>query len=189
MNKARYRVAQGEAVMVPRDPIRVLHDEIKASPGGIAEAAAFVARAEGTFHNKLSEAYDSAQLTAREALASALRVQALTGRTGFAEAVAQVFGGVFVPVPVGMAGNADILSAHLAVVERLGKLSADLRAALEDNEVQVHEDAQLQVDGHNACAAIQALLHEISSRVVNPDEAEQVSLMPLPRGVRKGVRT
>lgn len=163
----------------PRDPVRVLHDDCtqlpgpagKRGPSGIARAAEMVGRSPNVLYNKFSEAMEQYEITAREALAIGHAVADETGLLGYVEAVCEQFGGVFVPMPEGMAGEDDILQAHLLVVERLGELSRVLMAARADGVIDPAEFAHLKAQGMHGVQAIHALLEEIATTVRDLPEA------------------
>lgn len=157
----------------PRDPVRVLHDDCgylaapagKRGPSGIARAASIVGRSTQVLYNKFSDAMPAYEITAREGIALGHAVAEETGRLGFVEAMCEQFGGVFVPLPEGMAGEDDILQAHLKVVERLGELSHKLMAARADGVIDRDEFADLKENAMHGVQAIHALVEEIATTV------------------------
>lgn len=163
----------------PRDPVRVLHAELEQlpapagqrKPSGIALAAALIGRSPNVLYNKFSEEMGMYAINVQEGVALGHVVADRLGTYGFAEAVAEQFRGVFVPLPdAGEAGQDDILQAHLAVIEQLGELSRELMAARADGVVDEAEFARLKVRGSHGIQAIHHLLQEIETTVRPVDE-------------------
>lgn len=170
---------------VARDPVRVLHDEIEQLPGkpaGIARAARLVGRSPGVLYNKFSEADERYALTVAEALSLGHCVAHELGTVGFAEAIAEQFGGVFVPLPEGVAGVDDVLQAHLDVIERLGELSHELTAARADGLIDVAEFARVKARALRGIAAIHALVSEVESMTLPSASVAGDGVVSLRRG-------
>lgn len=75
----------------------------------------------------------------------ALQMQAFSNTQHFAEAIAQVSGGVFIALPaIGHVDNEDISEKFAELVERLGQLSAAYREYTVDNVVTRREWSSLQ---------------------------------------------
>lgn len=140
------------------DPVAVLHSDVLASPGGIAEAAKLIGRSAQVLYNKFSESMPANEISAREALAIAQAIHS----TAYAEAVAQVFGGVFFPLPdIGPADD-DVLTSYLEIVQRMGQLSQDFIAARADGVIDPAEFRGLQMRGQQTCQAVMQMLAELA---------------------------
>lgn len=147
--------------MSHRDPIDALHAVLIAMPGGIAAAARKIGRSPGVLHNKFSEAMTNYDVTAREALA--LADYAVT--TVYAEAICEHFGGVYLVLPKGQAGDDDVLQSYLAIIQQMGELSKEFTEARADGLIDPEEFNALKLRGHRTMSAIQHMLAEIETTV------------------------
>ncbi|WP_150428854.1 phage regulatory CII family protein [Dechloromonas sp. CZR5] len=147
--------------MTHRDPIDALHAVLLGLPGGIAAAAKKIGRSPGTMHNKFSEAITTNEVTAREALALADYAQT----TVYAEAVCEHFGGVFIVLPTGPAGDDDVLQSYLAIIQQMGELSKEFSDARADGLIDPKEFSALKLRGYRTISAIQLMLAEIETTV------------------------
>lgn len=154
-----------------RDPIDVLHGVLLKSPIGIAGSARLLGRSVGHMHNKFSEAMPHYEMTAREALAIAHAIPT----TAYAEAIADAFGGVFMPLPDGMPADDDILAAYLDIVGKMGGLSNELTHARADGVIDPAEFAALDARAKQTVAAILHLLEDLRT-VVREVPAPTVTL-------------
>jgi len=76
---------------------------------------------------------------------TAMMVQAYSGTTLFAQAVAAASGGVFIELPTAGPLDGEELEAKFhELYAVLGDLSREYRAAIEDNEINARERAKLQ---------------------------------------------
>lgn len=164
---------QEETMRGKRDPVAVLHQELLASPGGIAGAARLIGRSAGVMHNKFSESMPQYEITVREAMALAHAI----GSTGFAEAVCDQFDGTFLPLPPGRPGEDDVLQAYLDIIKQMGDLSREFTEARDDGVISPEEFASLKLRGHRSVAAIMHLLNELEAMVREVPAA--ASVVPL----------
>lgn len=89
----------------------------------------------------------------------AMQMQAFSGTTHFAEAVAQSSGGVFMALPdVGEVGNDELLSEFNLLYAELGKLSGKFREYTADNVIDSTERADLDDEAQKIHRAVERLL-------------------------------
>lgn len=144
-----------------RDPVRALHDAVEAAPGGLKEAARGIGRSPGVLYNKFSEADPRYDVTVREAVALARWAQTQV----FAEAVAEQFGGVFVPLPDGESGESDLLQAQLDMMEKFGELAREFTESRRDGLITSDEVAVIRVVGNRLIRSVHAFVKEVESQV------------------------
>lgn len=99
---------------------------------------------------------------------TALLIQAYSGTTHFAQAIAEQSGGVFIQLPEGEGVTAEELSGkfHELYVE-LGRLSATYTAAIQDGEIDRRERADLEnisQEMHKTTRELMALMFQIYCR-------------------------
>lgn len=152
----------------PGDAVLALHADCKACPGGIAGLARLIGRSPGVLHNKFADSMPAYEITDREADALALAVQKETGRIGYIEEKCATFGGIFVPVHEGMAGEDDLMSAQLEMVRRFGDLASEFTEARRDGLITPEEFAALSVVGNRVIRAVHTFLREVSSQIEDP---------------------
>lgn len=155
-----------------RDPVAVLHDELVATPGGIAGAARLIGRSAGVLHNKFSEAMPQYDVTLRESIALAHAINS----TRFVEAVCDQFDGVFLQLPPGKPGEDDVLQAYLDIIKQMGDLSREFTEARDDGLIDPEEFASLRLRGHRSIVAIMHLLNELEGMVSEPPKAPAIAL-------------
>lgn len=99
---------------------------------------------------------------------TAMAMQALSGTTEFAEAVARESGGVFMPV-VQFEGISDmeLLDAYMRVIEQEGQIAKDFRDALADGKIERHEYETLRNDVDVQIARSMELLARLKSLIVD----------------------
>lgn len=153
------------------DAIQALHLDAKRYPGGIAALARIVGRSAGVLHNKFSEAMPTYDITDREADALAAAIREKTGSMAYIEAKCETFGGLFVPLPDGAAGESDLLQAQLQMMERFGELAREYTDARRDGLITVDEVAAMRVAGHRVITAVHAFLKEVESQV-QPEDSQ-----------------
>jgi len=151
--------------MSKSDALRVLHDELEDSPGGIAAHARAIGRTPAVLYNKFSEANPHNEVTLRESIALAHRVAG----TAFVDAVCAEFGGVFVPVASEPGGNDDLLEANLQMVRRFGELAQAFIAARADGVITPDELSTIDADGRATVKAVLSFVAEVSA-IVRPQE-------------------
>lgn len=124
------------------DPIsQAIRTMAKSPNGGYAATAAMLGYTVAALENRLYKVKGQ-----HISLEEAMLLQRLTGRTDFAQAVAQESGGVFVSVPeldaAAMLGE-DIRDHLHASVEELGALFAKWRESTADGRLTRRESAEL----------------------------------------------
>jgi len=154
------------------DPVEALHGALLADPRGIAGFARAIGRSPQVLYNKFSDSMPNNELTGREERALADAV----GGEAYVQAVCAYFGGVFFRLPDGSTADDDLLETYLAIVQRMGELSADLTQARNDGVIEPHEFERLRADGHATMAAIQTLLAELATMVRELPAASPVVL-------------
>ena len=147
--------------MSQRDPVDVLHAALLASEGGITGAAKAVGRAPGHLHNKFSEAMPHYEVTAREAIALAKHI----GSTAYAEAVAECFDGVFMPLPQGTAADDDVLQGYLDIIRNMGELSREFTEARADGIIEPAEFNAMRLRANRTIAAILHMVADLETQV------------------------
>lgn len=160
------------------DPLDALHQDAKSFPGipgdptraripeGITGIARLIGRSAGILHNKFSQADERYEINVREALAIGQIVQATTGSTAFAEAVASHFGGIFVALPPdGMAADDDVLTAMLDSVRSLGDLARELTEARADGVITADEYAALELRGKRLQGTLHYVLQTLKTQI------------------------
>ena len=118
---------------------------VKAMPGGQPAMAAALGMTDSAFHNRRYEcrgqAFDLEQF---------LAMQSLCGQPLFAEAVAQVSGGVFIALPeVGELDNEELLVKQSQLIAEVGRLAADLSAYISDGSLSTAEHNRLREDARS----------------------------------------
>lgn len=154
------------------DPVDVLHSELLSIKDGFARAAKHIGRSRGTLHNKFSESVPGNVLSGWEerAIADFLRSEK------YIQAVCAHFGGVFLRLPEGMAGDDDLFEDYLGIIKEMGDLSKEFIAAKEDGDVDVNEFERLRREAYEVVAAIQRFITDMQTRVV-----EKPAAVPLRR--------
>lgn len=111
----------------------------KAMAGGWAAMAASLGLSKDGLENRVYERKGQ-EVTVHQAM----QMQAMSGTTLFAEAVAADSGGVFIPLPnVDGVDDEEIQTLYMALVEEVGKLAREWREATRDGEVCKKERARL----------------------------------------------
>lgn len=148
------------------DPVEALHGALLADPRGIAGFARLIGRSPQVLYNKFSESMAN-ELTGREERALADAV----GGDAYVQSVCAYFGGVFIPLPEGMAGNDDLFEDYLGIIKEMGELSKEFIAAKEDGEIDSNDFLRLKREGYDVVAAIQRFLKDMETCVVEPPAA------------------
>lgn len=156
------------------DPVLALHADAKHYPGGIAALARLIGRSPGVLHNKFSDSMPNYDVTDHEADAIGAAILEKTGATGYIEAKCAVFGGLFVPLPPGEAGEADLLQAQLEMMHRFGELAREYTESRRDGLITLDEVAALRVAGNRVVRAVYAFLKEVESQVQPGDDVVHV---------------
>lgn len=151
------------------DPVLALHADAKHYPGGIAALARLIGRSPGVLHNKFSDSMPNYDITDHEADAIALAVLEKTGAAGYIEAKCAAFGGLFVPLPEGEAGDSDMLQAQLEMMQRFGDLAREFTESRRDGLITLDEVAAMRVAGNRVIRSVHAFLKEVESQVHEDD--------------------
>jgi hypothetical protein len=127
---------------------------IKAFSGGWDAISAALGMSRDALENRIYERKGQT-LTVE----TALQMQAFSGTTYFAEAIAAVSGGAFVRLPApGEADNEALLLKFNELHFQIGMLSRRFSEAIEDDEVDKRERADLTAIGDEIHRATQELL-------------------------------
>lgn len=119
----------------PESYVKAVKKTIAAFPGGYAEAAEWLDVTENALFNRLRA--DGDQIFP---LGWAMVLQRASGTHYIADAVAQSANGVFVSLPeIEEVENADINQRLLEAIEQVGSYSKQIRLAIEDGVVELHE--------------------------------------------------
>lgn len=169
-------------VAVPLDAVGALHADAKRYPRGMEALAKVIGRSPGVLYNKFSEADDRYAVTDREADALALEVASETGLQGYIEAKCATHGGLFLPVPEGVAGDDDLLQGQLQMMRRFGELAAEFTEARADGLITPDEFAAVRVAGLRAVREVFRFLADLETRVEEAAPAASVPLRAVGRG-------
>lgn len=150
---------------IPLDGISALHMDAKRFPKGIEGLAYAIARSPGALYNKFSDADDRYAVTDREADVMAAKIFADTGLHGYIDAKCATHGGVFVPLPDGLAGEGDLMAGQLEITRRLGDLAAEFSDARDDGRVTREEFMAVRVAAHRAVRQILRWLGDLEVQV------------------------
>lgn len=154
------------------DPVEALHAALLASPLGIAGGARAIGRSPQVMYNKFSESMPNNELTGREERALAEAV----GGEAYVQAVCAYFGGVYLRLPEGMAGDDDLFEDYLGIIKEMGELSKEFIQAKEDGDIDADEFGRIKREGLEAVIAIQRFVADMETRVV-----EKPAAVPLRR--------
>ncbi|MBM2883152.1 hypothetical protein JFK97_02000 [Chromobacterium phragmitis] len=90
----------------------------------------------------------------------AMQMQAFSGSSRFAEAVAAESGGVFVPLPdIGAVDDEEIQRVYMELVDEVGRLAREWREATRDGEVDKRERQRLEAIRDAICAKVTQMNH------------------------------
>lgn len=127
---------------------------IKAFPGGWDAMAAALGMSRDALENRIYERKGQSVL-----VETALQMQAFSGTTHFAEAIAQGSGGVFLKLPSG--GDHDreeLLDKFNELYAELGDLSTRFKESVADGEIDKREREGLTDAGQHIHRTVQELL-------------------------------
>lgn len=150
------------------DAVTALHNDAKRYPRGLEALAKLIGRSPGVLYNKFSEADERYAVTDREADAIALEVASVTGLQGYIEAKCGTHGGLFLPIPAGMAGDDDLLQGQLEMMRRFGELAAEFTEARRDGLITPDEFSAVRVAGLRAVREVFKFLADLETRVEAP---------------------
>lgn len=119
----------------------------KAMQGGWAAMAAALGMSKDGLENRVYERKGQ-EITVH----TAMQMQAMSGTTLFAEAVAADSGGVFIPHPKdNAASDEEIQLIYMALVDEVGKLAREWREATRDGEIDKKERMRLDAIRQAIC--------------------------------------
>jgi len=144
------------------DPVEALHGALLANALGIAGGARAIGRSPQVLYNKFSESMPNNELTGREERALADAV----GGEAYVQAVCAYFGGVFLRLPDGMAGDDDLFEDYLGIIREMGDLSREFIAAKADGAVDADEFNRLRREAYEVVAAIHRFITDLETCVV-----------------------
>lgn len=150
----------------------------RAFPGGLEAMAAALGMSAASLQNRIYEVKGQVLHTEH-----ALAMQALSGRTDFAEAISRMTGGMFVQLP-GLEDefdNQELLTKFTLILDQLGVLARTHAQAIADGVVDDHEKAELERIAHDAHRHIQELL-QLTFRIYRENESSGDS--PAARALR-----
>lgn len=151
--------------LVPLDGVAALHADALRYPGGIAALAREIGRSAGVLHNKFSDADERYAVSDQEADAMALKIRTAVGLTGYIDGKCATHGGLFVPLPEGMAGESDLLTGQLEMMTRFGNLATEFTEARADGLITPDEFASVRVAGLRAVRSVLAFVADLETRV------------------------
>lgn len=127
---------------------------IKAFPGGWDAMAAALGMSKDALENRIYERKGQSVL-----VETALQMQSFSSTTHFAEAVAQVSGGLFMKLPEhGDHDREELLSKFNELYGELGDLSIKFKSSIEDGEIDKRERADLSDVGQHIHRTVEELL-------------------------------
>ena len=127
---------------------------IKEFPGGWDAMAGALGMTRDALENRIYERKGQSVLTE-----TALQMQQFSSSTHFAEAVAQVSGGVFMKLPEhGDHDRDELLAKFNELYAELGDLSIKFKVSIEDGEIDKRERADLSDVGQHIHRTVEELL-------------------------------
>lgn len=127
---------------------------IRSYPGGWDAMAAALGMTRDALENRIYERRGQSIN-----VDTAMQMQAFSSITCFAEAVANLSGGVFVKLPEALdAGNDELLKKWNDLYAQIGGMSGTFSAAIEDDHVDAKERKSLEAHGHEINRLVQELL-------------------------------
>ncbi|OHX20417.1 hypothetical protein BI344_22430 [Chromobacterium sphagni] len=127
----------------------------KAMPGGWPAMAAALGFSKDGLENRVYERKGQSV-----SVHEALQMQAFSGTTLFAEAVAAEAGGVFIPLPdVATVDDEEIQRVYMELVDEVGRLAREWREATRDGEVDKRERQRLEGIRDAICTKVTQMNH------------------------------
>ncbi|UTH73322.1 YmfL family putative regulatory protein [Chromobacterium sp. IIBBL 290-4] len=127
----------------------------KAMPGGWPAMAAALGFSKDGLENRVYERKGQSV-----SVHEALQMQAFSGTTLFAEAVAAEAGGVFIPLPdVEAVDDEEIQRVYMELVDEVGRLAREWREATRDGEVDKRERQRLEAIRDAICTKVTQMNH------------------------------
>lgn len=123
-------------------------------PGGMVAMAAALGMTKDALRNRIYECKGQ-QIT----VDTAMQMQAFTGTTHFAEAVAAESGGMFMALPEpDESDRGELFEKFAELYAELGELSGQMRAAVADGEIDRRERMDIVATGQEVHRILQELL-------------------------------
>ncbi|MDD3676047.1 YmfL family putative regulatory protein [Thauera propionica] len=126
---------------------------IREYPGGWDAMAAALGMSRSALENRIYERKGQSVL-----VETALQMQQFSNSTHFAEAVAQVSGGVFMKLPSHNYDRDELLSKFNELYAELGNLSMKFKTSIEDGEIDRRERDELTDIGQHVHRTVEELL-------------------------------
>lgn len=126
---------------------------IREYPGGWDAMAAALGMSRSALENRIYERKGQSVL-----VETALQMQQFSNSTHFAEAVAQVSGGVFMKLPSHNYDRDELLSKFNELYAELGNLSMKFKTSIEDGEIDRRERDELTDVGQHVHRTVEELL-------------------------------
>ncbi|POA97173.1 hypothetical protein C2134_18425 [Chromobacterium sinusclupearum] len=138
------------------DTIRISYQSMcKAMPGGWPVMAAALGMSKDALENRVYERKGQSV-----SVHEALQMQAFSGTTLFAEAVAAEACGVFIPLPdVAAVDDEEIQRVYMELVDEVGRLAREWREATRDGEVDKRERQRLEAIRDAICTKVTQMNH------------------------------
>ena len=126
---------------------------IREYPGGWDAMAAALGMSRSALENRIYERKGQSVL-----VETALQMQQFSNSTHFAEAVAQVSGGVFMKLPSHNYDRDELLDKFNELYAELGELSMKFKTSIEDGEIDKRERDELTDVGQHVHRTVEELL-------------------------------
>ncbi|OHX15348.1 hypothetical protein BI343_03110 [Chromobacterium amazonense] len=127
----------------------------KAMAGGWSAMAAALGFSKDGLENRVYERKGQAV-----SVHEAMQMQAFSGTTLFAEAVAAEAGGVFIPLPdVAAVDDEEIQRVYMELVDEVGRLAREWSEATRDGEVDKRERQRLEAIRDAICTKVTQMNH------------------------------
>ncbi|OQS30414.1 MULTISPECIES: YmfL family putative regulatory protein [Chromobacterium] len=138
------------------DRLRIAYQDMcKAMAGGWSAMAAALGFSKDGLENRVYERKGQAV-----SVHEAMQMQAFSGTTLFAEAVAAEAGGVFIPLPdVEAVDDEEIQRVYMELVDEVGRLAREWREATRDGEVDKRERQRLEAIRDAICTKVTQMNH------------------------------
>lgn len=151
------------------DAIRIAYQQMcRAMPGGWATMAASLGMSIDALENRVYERRGQ-EVTVH----LARQMQANSGTTLFAEAIAAAAGGVFVALPQpGEHGAEEIMGVYMQLVDEVGRLAREWTDSTADGVLDGREIARLEQLRQNICAQV-TKMHQLTLQVFTPPKQHQ----------------
>jgi secreted Zn-dependent insulinase-like peptidase len=119
---------------------------------GIADTATLMEMSENAVDNRIYERHGQ-EFKVRQCL----RLQQISGTTKFAEEIAEMSGGMFVPLPEFAECKDDLLNQFMRLHTELGQMASTYQKAVADGQIDDKEKAELTAIKQDLLMDTQAL--------------------------------